>query len=104
MTRDVKKAARLLPRSEFLTLLGAGAVAITLGGCRAGRNTLADTAARKAAEVPDDEAVAEIAALEGVMNLLRNGLRMRKTKTGRGPSRSRNPHSNAVSIRVHNTL
>ncbi len=38
------------------------------------------------------------------MNLLRNGLRMRKTKTGRGPSRSRNPHFNAVSIRVHNTL
>jgi S1-C subfamily serine protease len=65
LTHDARKVARLFPRSEFLTLLGAGAVAITLGGCRAGQSTLADTAARKAAEVPDDEAVAEIAALVG---------------------------------------
>ena len=62
---DARKFARLLPRSEFLALVGAGAVVITLGSCQAGRNTLADMAARKAAEVPDDEAVAEIAALVG---------------------------------------
>ncbi len=65
LMHDARKVARLLPRREFLALLGAGAVVVTLGGCQAGRNTLADTAARKAAEVPDDEAVAKIAALVG---------------------------------------
>lgn len=42
--------------------------------------------------------------LEAVMNLFRNSLRMRKTSFGRESRQSRNPHSNEVPIRVHNTL
>jgi hypothetical protein len=44
------------------------------------------------------------AALEGVMNSIRNGLGMRKTGDCGGPSQPENPHANTVFTQVHNTL
>ncbi len=44
------------------------------------------------------------AALEAVMNSMRNGLGMRKTGDRRKPGQPDNPHSNAVFTQVHNTL
>ncbi len=43
-------------------------------------------------------------ALEAVMNLIRNGLGMRKTETAWDRANRRKPHRNAVFSRVHNTL
>src|SRR3712207_3841779 len=42
--------------------------------------------------------------LERVMNLIRNGLGMRKGGDRRGASQPENPHSNTVFTQVHNTL
>ena len=42
--------------------------------------------------------------LEGVMNLIRNGLGMRKAGDRGGAGQPENPHSNTVFTRVHNTL
>ncbi len=42
--------------------------------------------------------------LEAVMNLIRNGLGMRKTETAWDRANRRKPHRNAVFSRVHNTL
>ena len=65
MKYEARRVARRLPRGEFLALLGAGAVAVTLGGYRAGQNASASTAGREAQEVPNGESVAEIAAVVG---------------------------------------
>lgn len=65
MKQETGRVARRFPRSDFLALLGAGAVAVTLGGCRAGRDAAASDAGRGANEVPNGEVVAEIAALVG---------------------------------------
>ncbi len=42
--------------------------------------------------------------LERVMNLIRNGLGMRKAGDHRGAGQPENPHSNTVFTQVHNTL
>jgi hypothetical protein len=42
--------------------------------------------------------------LEAVMNLIRNGLGMRKAEDRRGAGQPENPHSNTVFTQVHNTL
>src|SRR3712207_5599462 len=46
----------------------------------------------------------EDAHLERVMNLIRNGLGMRKGGDRRGAGQPENPHSNTVFTQVHNTL
>jgi len=45
-----------------------------------------------------------IAALERVMNSIRNGLGIGKTEIAKEPSRSWNPHFYAIFAQVHNTL
>ena len=42
--------------------------------------------------------------LERIMNLIRNGLGMRKGGDRRGAGQPENPHSNTVFTQVHNTL
>ncbi len=68
------------------------------------RALLREAVGEPAVVVAQSLAAGFAAKLEAVMNLIRNGLGMRKTETAWDRANRRKPHRNAVFSRVHNTL
>jgi serine protease Do len=65
MAREATAVNRPVSRREFMSLGALGAVATMLGGCGRRQTTSSDAARAAAAEIPDGEPVAQVAALVG---------------------------------------
>lgn len=65
MAREATVVTHLVSRREFMSLGALGAVATMLGGCGRRQTTSSDAARAAAAEIPDGEPVAQVAALVG---------------------------------------
>ncbi len=63
MAREATVVTHLVSRREFMSLGALGAVATMLGGCGRRQTTSSDAARAAAAEIPNGEPVAQIAAL-----------------------------------------
>ncbi len=72
-------------------------------GCAAGMDHLCPNCGGELVARPR-RAAEEAVALEAVMNLIKNGLGMRKAGDHRGADQPENSHSNTVFTQVHNTL